>query len=243
MLWKTPSVSVSSKKAIIWKKTMNWIYPAPGHWVEDYYQLIAQHEKRKQDRKEREQQLDMERAKEEEVRAAYMSLNEDEKASKITPSRSLARQTFNLFCYDHVKHFYLQHDMFYYATKRVEFYHLDYSDCLLPDGEKSGLKDDMLYGTLYLDCRACCDFGSLCPPEHASRKAIKMKSNFGKYELLFRFIGNGYLTLTVSRELVFMYPHPAAPQVFEFIGIWRHIQKERAANATRETFFEMSTWR
>ncbi|CAK7214643.1 hypothetical protein SBRCBS47491_002215 [Sporothrix bragantina] len=61
------------------------------------------------------------------------------------------------------------------------------------------------------------------------RKTIKVKSCDSKYELSFKFIGNGHLKLRVSRDMVFMdeysasppAPPPAAPKVFEFVGIWR----------------------
>jgi len=59
----------------------------------------------------------MERTKEEEVHAAYRSLNPTEKEGKAIPIEIDCRQSFKLFCSDHVHHFYSD----LYATKRVDF--------------------------------------------------------------------------------------------------------------------------
>ena len=77
-----------------------------------------------------------------------------------------------------------------------------------------------------------------------------MKSDDGKYDLSFTFIGNGYLKLRVSREMVFTErpspPPPTAPEVFEFVGIWRSWEEEKAEQrkrrppSPRETWFEMT---
>jgi len=67
------------------------------------------------------------------------------------------------------------------------------------------------------------------------------------------------LKLSVSREMVFMNPYsvsapahlPAAPEVFEFVGIWRDLEKEKAERqermakarrspSPRESWFEMN---
>ena len=79
------------------------------------------------------------------------------------------------------------------------------------------------------------------------------------YELSFKFIGNGYLKLRVSREMVFMNrycagppaPPAAAPEMFEFVGIRRDWEKEKAEQqermtkarrspSPRESWFEMN---
>jgi hypothetical protein len=62
----------------------------------------------------------------------------------------------------------------------------------------------MLYGDVYLYASANCNFGPFWPPKRASRKAFKVRGCDGMYELSFKFIGNGYLKLRVSREMVFI---------------------------------------
>jgi hypothetical protein len=224
-----------------------------------YYELKEERDERKQEklreRKEKERTRDIEKTKEEEVRVAYRSLNMAEKECETIPVGLLADQSFRLFCSDHV-------DLFYsdiYVTKRVDFYYLDDTDIPCPHKQKPGSETDMLYGDVYLDASANCNFGPFCPPKSASPKAFKVRSCDGMYELSFTFIGNGYLKLRVSREMVFMNPDSAsppappaaAPEVFEFVGIWRDCEKEKAEQqermkkarrppSPRESWFEMN---
>ncbi|KAK3934240.1 hypothetical protein QBC46DRAFT_400360 [Diplogelasinospora grovesii] len=230
-----------------------------GSDADYYYELKEEREERKQEklreRKEKERVREMERTKEEEVRAAYRSLKKAKKERKMAPVGPLEGQSFKLFCSDHVDHFYSD----LYAPKRVEFYHLDDANNPRLDKQKPSGEADMLYGDVYLDCDANCDFGPFRPPKRASRKAFKVKSCDGKYELSFKFIGNGYLKLRISREMVFMNPYsaspraplPAAPEMFEFVGIWSNWEKEKAERrekmaearrspSPRETWFEMN---
>lgn len=229
-----------------------------GSDADYYYELKEERKERKQE-KLRERiakncELEMESAKEEEVRAAYRSLLKAEKELKTIPIGSLAGQGFKLFCSDHVDYFYFN----IYATKRVDFYYLDDMGDLLPGKQKHSNEANMLYGDVYLDANASCNFGPFRPPRRASRKAIKVKSWDDEYELSFQFISNGYLKLRVSREMVFMNPYaesppaapPDAPEVFEFVGIWRDREKEKAERqerlkahcppSPRESWFEMN---
>ena len=230
-----------------------------GSDADYYYELKEEREERKQEKlreqKEKEREREMERTMEEEVRAAYRSLNTAENEGKIIPVGSLAGQGFKLFCSDHVDHFYSD----FYATKRVDFYHLDETNNPQLDKQKPGDRADMLYGDVYFDANANCNFGPFFPPKCASRKAFDVKSCDGEYRLSFKFIGNGYLKLRVSREMVFMNPYSAtpaatpfaAPKVFEFLGIWRDREKEKAERrerrakahrspSPRESWFEMN---
>jgi hypothetical protein len=230
-----------------------------GSDADYYYELKEERVERKQEklreRKKKERQQDIEKTKEEEVHAAYRSLNKAEKERKTIPVGLLAGQSFKLFCSDHVDHFYSD----LYATKRVDFYHLDDTNNPRLHKQKPGGEADMLYGDVYLDANANCNFGPFRPPKRASRKAFKVRSCDGMYELSFKFIGNGYLKLRVSREMVFMNPYSAsppappaaAPEVFEFVGIWRDWEKEKAEQqermtkarrspSPRESWFEMN---
>ena len=214
-----------------------------GSDADYYYELKEERDERKQEklreRKEKERQRDIEKTKEEEVRVAYRSLNKAEKERKTIPVGLLAGQSFRLFCSDHVDLFYSD----FYVTKRVDFYHLDDTNIPCPHKQKPRSETDMLYGDVYLDANANCNFGPFCPPKRASRKAFKVRSCDGMYELSFKFIGNGYLKLRVSREMVFMNPDSAsppappaaAPEVFEFVGIWRDREKEKAELQERMT--------
>ncbi|KAH8588756.1 hypothetical protein B0O99DRAFT_655799 [Bisporella sp. PMI_857] len=237
-----------------------------GSDADYYYELKEDREERKQqklqERKRRERERDIEVAKEEEVRTAYRSLKKDEKESGSIAVESLAGQTFKLFCSDHVDYFYSD----LYATKRVDFYRLDNMDGGMGNDTDTSRLDknspsgeaEMLYGDVYLNASATCDFGPFRPPKHASQETLKVKSCCGKYELSFKFIGNGYLKLRVSREMVFMQPYspsaPAplltAPEMFEFVGVWHDREKEKAERqkrmearrspSPRETWFEMN---
>jgi hypothetical protein len=201
-----------------------------GSDADEYYELKEEREERKEEklreRKEKDRQRDIERAKEEEGRVAYESLKKAEREGKPIPVGVLAGQSFRLFCGDHVDHF--SHN--FYRTKRVEFYYMNNMDIPHPHKSKPG----MLYGDVYLDAEANCGFGPFLPPKRASRKALKVNSDNGMYELSFKFIGNGYLKLRVPGEMALLNPRrfdsaspAAAPKVFEFIGIWRDIEKEK----------------
>ena len=222
-----------------------------GSDADCYYELKEEREERKQEklreRKEKEQQREFEKTMEDEVCAADRCLDTAEKERETNPVRPLAGQSFRLYCSDHVDYFYSD----LYKTKRVDFYHLN------ADERNPGEEADALYGNVYLDSNARCNFGPLRPPKLASRKAFKMKSSDDKYELSFQFIGHGYLKLRVPREMVFMKsydgnppsPPPAAPDVFEFAGILPDREKEeaerqermaKARRSPRETWFEMN---
>jgi hypothetical protein len=87
-----------------------------------------------------------------------------------------------------------------------------------------------LEGQVYLDHEAECTFGPLRIPTYARRKNVKFKSHGGRYGLWFKFFGNGYLKLSVSRNFVLngrLDSSSTSPEKFEFVGILRDITKER----------------
>ncbi|KAK3942586.1 hypothetical protein QBC46DRAFT_379489 [Diplogelasinospora grovesii] len=213
-----------------------------GFNADYYYELKEERKERKQEklreRKEKERVREIKRIKEKEVRAAYRSLNKAEKERKIAPS-------FKLFCSDYIDHFYSD----LYTTKRVNFYYLNNANNPRLNKQKLNGKANMLYSDVYLDCDANCNFGPFRPPKRVSRKAFKVKSCDDKYELSFKFIGNGYLKLRISREMVFMNPYsaspraplPAALEMFEFITERREkIAKARRSPSPRETWFKIN---
>ncbi|KAK3938087.1 hypothetical protein QBC46DRAFT_390930 [Diplogelasinospora grovesii] len=215
-----------------------------GFNADYYYELKEEREERKQE-KLREQ---IERTKEEEVRAVYRSFKKAKKERKIALIKPLKGQIFKLFYSDYVDHFYSN----LYTTKRVEFYYLNDANNPCLNKQKLSGEADMLYSDVYLDCDANCDFGPFRPPKRASRKAFKVKSCDGKYELSFKFISNGYLKLRISREMVFMNPYsaspraplPAAPEMFEFekekAERREKMVKARRSPSPRETWFKMN---
>ena len=90
------------------------------------------------------------------------SLNKAEKERKTIPVGLLAGQSFKLFCSDHVDHFY--HSDFY-RSKRVDFYNLDDTNNPRLHKQKPSGVADMLYGDVYLDANANCNFGAVLPSE------------------------------------------------------------------------------
>lgn len=249
-----------------------------GEDAEYYYELKEEHEERKreklEERKERDAEREFQRAKEDEFDAAYKSLETAEQEGKTTPVESLHRQSFQLFRSDAVDYPY--HDLA--PTMRVDFDAYDPSDpwCDDPDYHKrssepheireAGVRNDeagIMHGFIYLNSYTDCHFGPFRPPKDArSREAITLSSDDGD-ELSLEFIGDGFLGLTLPREMVFTcmhmdrhsndrrphFPPPIAPDVFEFIGVLRDLEKgeaerkERLARRSpspRETWFEMN---
>lgn len=235
-----------------------------------YYRLKEEREERKwekrreklQQKKDKDRQLELEKSKEDEVNTACESLQgqtsllswlgklqskpQIQKEPTPLPLESLAEQDFKLFCSEHVKHF---HEGGSYEEKTVHFWQ---PDAGLYDALKEGLKDPryktgMLFGDVFLDYYSQCSFEPFWPPSRASRTPVKVKSNDGKHELSFQFLGNGHIKLRVSRDFVFMgsggarpkrYP-PSAPREFEFVGIWfdrykEFVDQQNAAVADRQ---------
>lgn len=226
-----------------------------GSDADYYYSLKEEREERKREnlveRLDKERHLKFEKSKEEEVQAAETSLRKAQKKGRISLGnpKSLAGQEFRLFCSDHVDHFYYYGS---YEDKSVRFIHPDNmpADNGLDDPDvKSGDDAGMLYGSLYLDMDSACKFGPFFPPSNATFRPVKVESCDGKYKLSLDFLGNGYLKLRVSRDVVFMGwndespaacpPNAPAPEVFEFVGIWVEKEKEKEKEQARREDMEM----
>ncbi|KAL6240248.1 hypothetical protein RBB50_012853 [Rhinocladiella similis] len=110
----------------------------------------------------REEERDIEKIKEEEVRAAYGSLIRGEKQRETTPVGLLAGQSFKLFCSDHVDRFCPD----LYARKGVEFCRLDDTNNTRLHKQKPAGEADILHGG-YLHANANCNFG---PPPSETRE-------------------------------------------------------------------------
>lgn len=241
-----------------------------GSAADLYYELKQEREERKREKlrekkarkrqelqgqKDKARQLELEKSKEEEVRAEYESLQgqtnllswlakpdakpqakpQVRKEPTPIPLESLADQEFQLFCSDHVKYFHGGND---YEEKTVGFWQPDASEYdELEDGlDHPTYETGMLFGDLCLDSYTHDSFGPFWPPSRASRKPVKVETNRGGHEISFQFLGNGYLKLRVSRNFVFMGsdgassppPSSSAPREFEFVGIWYDQDKEYA---------------
>lgn len=87
-----------------------------------------------------------------------------------------------------------------------------------------------MHGDVYLDYEANCSFGPFRLPTRARREPLKLKSHDGEYDLWFKFIGNGYMKLGVSRDLVLnggLVFSFNAPEMFDFAGILRDREREK----------------
>jgi hypothetical protein len=219
-----------------------------GSVAEYYYFLKDNREERKREllkerrrnEEKKEEQMKFEKAKEEEVNAAYKSFKKARrrarKEGRTIPIDSIAEQGFKLFSSDHVDRFFEP-----YATKLVNFYYVDvdeYNDDDEAEDEDSSQYDreqvSGMYGYLYFGSKVSCSFGPFRLPTRARRKDVKVKSRDGKYDLWFKFFGNGYLKLSVSRDLVFkngLGSSSTTPEIFDFVGIVRNFEKEKQERA------------
>jgi hypothetical protein len=156
--------------------------------------------------------MEFEKSKEDEVKAAYVKFKKARrrarKKGKTMPIDSIAGQAFELFSSDYID----GSDNTLYGTKRAEFYCLDEDDLYEDDdieisgtnGKKVAREGKQIYGDVYFDTDANCNFGPIPVPIRARRKDVKVKSENGKYDLRSKFFGNGYLKLSVSWDLAFM---------------------------------------
>jgi hypothetical protein len=241
-----------------------------GSLAERYYELKDEREERKRElleerrtiEKEREKQMKFERAKEDEVYAAYKSFKKARrrarKEGRKIPIDSIVGQEFTLYSSDYVDKYTSEFGETPDKTRRVNFYYLDECDISWNAGKSVGEEDKSTYveGQVYLDSDAECTFSPIRLPTYARRKDMKLKSDDGKYALWFKFFGNGYLKLSISRNFLFegrLGSSSATPEMFDFVGIWRDWEKEkkemaekherRAKNrapSPRESWFEMN---
>lgn len=207
-----------------------------------YYELKDLREDRKRQlrslAKQKQDIRHYENRKEEEARAAYKALKKAERESETLYMGSLAGKTFRLYSTDHLDHYYPSEHWEQSLSKYVEFYTPDHS-LEIPDREVSENSDRRtVEGHVYLNANTCCSFLPFRSPTRPSREKRVLKSCDGKYDLVFQFISDEYVRLKVSRELVFdgyQGPMPeSAPEVFEFMGILRNLEKEKEERLERE---------
>ncbi|KAK3373575.1 hypothetical protein B0T24DRAFT_720234 [Lasiosphaeria ovina] len=209
-----------------------------GSYAGYYYELKEEREYRKKEMveelKKKDEILGGERTKEEEVRAAYESLAEAEKEDKAIPRiESLEGRKFTLFCADYVNRNYNRHRL---TKKWVKF-----REVFRDEEDEAG----ELYGTLMVD-KYKYRFGPCRLPHRAStEEALKMEldGSRSRFELSVTFVSNDYLKVRVSRYTSNpAFPRlPTAPKVYEFAGVWRDKEKERAERKARE-FSPKESW-
>jgi hypothetical protein len=219
-----------------------------GSEAEYYYELKDEREERKrellEDRKifeeAKAEMMEYEKAREDEVNAAYKSFEGRKLAKKDRkiPQDSILNQAFDLFSSDHVDRFFLDLDS-HHANKSVHFYRDEdeVQDVSSNDGKQVGRQEKLIHGDVRFDSDTGCQFGPFPLPTHARRKTVRVKSHDGKYDLWFKFIGNGYLKLSVSRDLVFehgLVSSPTAPEMFDFVGIWKDWENEMKEMAAKQ---------
>ncbi|PNP58881.1 hypothetical protein THARTR1_01129 [Trichoderma harzianum] len=228
-----------------------------GSDADYYYELKDEREERKQqlrdmeaeEKEEKERWRKSESLKEEQVRAAYKSLQQAEiKGHLPSPLHSIAGKHFRLYSLDHFDHRY---DPVYYPSKYVEFYYIEEGDdtCTF---KQPPTKETKIQGHLYLNVDCGCDFALFSPPKQAGLEKYSLKDADGKFAPIFQFISNDHLIVTVPRDIVFMdVPgHPPAPDVFTFYGVrydykeekrrWDEERKDQRSPSPRETWFERS---
>jgi hypothetical protein len=207
-----------------------------------YYELKDLREDRKRQlrslAKEKEGVRHHESLKIEEARAAYKALKKAERESETLSMGSLAGKSFRLYSTDYLDYCCLWEELEQCLLKYVEFYTLD-TGTEIPSGKVSERRGRRtVEGHVYLSANTCCSFLPFRSPTRPSQEKRPLKSCDGKHELKFQFISDEYLRLKVGRELVFSGHHgpvpESAPEVFEFMGILRNFEKEKAERAERE---------
>ncbi|KAL0941985.1 uncharacterized protein CTRU02_204748 [Colletotrichum truncatum] len=219
-----------------------------GPEAEWYYYLKELREERKDNLREmaRKKQAarEYESGKEEEVRAAYEALRKAKREGKKPHLEPLDGKTFRLYSTDHVEHFW---DTIY-APKHVNFHHVDedFLDASHLSGPPWPWEQEAVYtngkrtvqGQIYLDSGTGCEFPEFRSPSRPSRRKRVMESHDGKHKIVFKFISNEYLTVKLSRDLVFEDHHEpvpeSAPKFFKFSGILLNWKKERVERLHRQ---------
>ncbi|KAH6872084.1 hypothetical protein B0T10DRAFT_499916 [Thelonectria olida] len=211
-----------------------------GSDADYYYELKYEREERKRElrdmreheQKAKETRRDFESEMEKEVQEAYECLQRAEMKGDAH-RHDLLGKVFHLYSVDHVDLCYSD----FYPSKYVEFHCLDDNGAQLCCDQLLDDEARQIDGHVYFNVNCGCDFASFSPPKRAGQEEHRLKSFDGEYELVFRFISNDYLIMTVSRELVLMdrSPVPSAPEMFKFMGIRYDQEKEKQRrNAKRK---------
>jgi len=216
-----------------------------------YFEMKWSREGRKRDLlaiAEKEEYVKFQEAEEVKVEAMYKKFKHVRRAIKkrgeILELASLIDESFDLFCSDLVK---LEDPEKAYPERRVEFScagerkvngHSRWCEC-------SRCQDmEMVSGRLYIGSENGCTFGPFARPTRGRRKDMKVKSADGNHVLRFKFFSNGYLKLSVSRDLILQEGaaiSSSTQQTFQFVGVC--LSLERKVEDPAEVREEMARYR
>ena len=120
--------------------------------------------------------LEYAKAREEEVNTAYTAFKKTQRRAKkkdetIPLDLDLSSRggiMYNLFCTQHVEWLF-KHS--YYPTQRADFYYL--GESLGGPPPKDG-EERPMFGMIYINAMASCDYGPIAVPPQARRKPVKV---------------------------------------------------------------------
>jgi hypothetical protein len=164
-------------------------YDSGGTDVEEYYMMKDERNDRKRELQQRrkkkdvekEHQIQLQKAKEEEVHAAWGQFKKTRRRglkvdwNHTIPLPSIVYQRFKLFSADHADRLYSKLCAPYFPSKEVHFFYM----CKDEDRGRLG----RLYGEVHFDTCGDCHFGPFRLPTCARRRAVKIKSSDGRYDL------------------------------------------------------------
>ncbi|KAF4337968.1 hypothetical protein FBEOM_8130 [Fusarium beomiforme] len=152
-----------------------------------------------------------------EVKHALVRAQSAEKTqTKPAPLRLGILRTFKLWSIDHVKHCPYE----IAPVKYIEFYNEDPDPLRFTEKQLLTMIDDVT-AHVYILSEDVCRMKMFTPPKHLSTKTHELRTNRGPVYI--QFFDNNYLTLKMSREMVFSNlggPIPKdAPPFFAYYGI------------------------
>lgn len=213
-----------------------------------FHRLKEMREQRKQElqrridfvekQKERNRQDELEKVRE--VQIAYETLESSMSAKSNMPVLGSLDTTFELYSIDYFNHLY-DPTPFGSRKKYLRFQHAE-------EHAQGPANYVALDGILWLNPDVETKLAPFYPPKQSSLQHYRLDSVDGRFSLILQFIDNNYLTLRVSRHLVFMNrPEEATgPETFVFGGIRNDWGKQLQAFAkmnsmAREDNFFSST--
>ncbi|KAL4861364.1 hypothetical protein BDV12DRAFT_180375 [Aspergillus spectabilis] len=227
-----------------------------------YYELKEQREDRKrqlrdyneQTKKDKENEYAINKAKEEETRHVYETLQSaagekgSKKRKKAVLIESLIDKSFDLYSADYVTHFF-RSNLDYH---RIDFYLLDW----IEEGTKEGKAEEdsssntasypqakgprldakqEVQGQILFNSDCAYGFELFSPPKYAGLEKHYLRTN-SKHSVTIQFLSNDYLKLKAPRELLCQEgtPPPHLPEVFDFVAIRRGSREEREKRRKKE---------
>ena len=201
-------------------------------------------------REEIEKYKTVERAKENEVRTAYQALRTAKNKGEPSIAFPTELKRYDLYCADHVE-FCPERQ---YSSRFVDFSHpweSDLGESDLGESEEECRETENICGHLHLGPDSSVEFDPFPRPKEANAKKIQLSCHDGEYQVSVRFIGDDYVTLLVSRDLVFINQARCplnAPEVFAYVGIshekevaetqrYHEESKTRQPPSPRDTFW------